>query len=151
MSLNIDWVSLNIEPLMMIILKVWTCTGLHPLFPLPQLEVQSPKIKMIKSIRATHAQVHACIYACTDGGTYTHTCTHVHTHTQTYKSFASHRFFSFTSICHWSRCNLKRWYLMMIWFWLWWWQDLFMMVLMMTWCWCWFDYFMMLMMETSQT
>ena len=61
---------------MMMILKVWTCTGLHPLFPLPQLEVQSPKIKMTKSIRATHAQVHACIYACTDGGTHTHKRTH---------------------------------------------------------------------------
>ena len=29
----------------------WTCTGLHPLSPLPQLEVQSPEIKMTKSIR----------------------------------------------------------------------------------------------------
>ena len=78
----------------MMMLVWWTCTGLHPAFPLPQLEVQSPKMTMMKSIRRTHRQ-------------------------RLLPSFASHRFFSFTSVRHWSGCNLKSYNRL----WTRWWYD----------------------------
>ena len=90
----------------MMMLVWWTCTGLHPVFPLPQLEVQSPKMTMMKSIRSTHRQRSKIRV----------TSTH---RQRLLPSFASHRFFSFTSILHWSRCNLKSYN----WLWTRWWYD----------------------------
>ena len=80
----------------------WTCTELHPLSPLPQQEVQSPEIKMTKSIRMARTYARTQIHTNARTNAITHspnpTCdpnAHRHAHTRTHTRTRTHHFICF--------------------------------------------------------